>query len=123
MLPPIEQLTADGYDPQFGTNKLLVPTMIATAKTTSDGKVRIVNTSSAGHLFGHLDFDTFRDSPARRKSESNSLYCQSKFVRPQICLVRPTEARMTGKRSVRARVGTAVRGPGHRIDGPQPWQH
>ena len=109
MFPPIEQVTADGHDLQFGTNvigtstslklpraptlfytghyyftKLLLPTMIATAKTTLDGKARIVNTSSAGHLLGHLDFDTFRDSPARRKSDTNSLYFQSKFVRLEI---------------------------------------
>ena len=63
--------------------KLLLPTMIATAKTTPDGKVRIVTTSSSGHLFGGLDFDTFKDSPERRKCGSNALYCQSKFVRPK----------------------------------------
>ncbi|KAG8214988.1 hypothetical protein J3R82DRAFT_8391 [Butyriboletus roseoflavus] len=87
MAPPAERLTADGYDLQFGTNvlghyyftKLLLPTMIATAKTTSDGKTRIVTTSSTGHLFGHLDFDTFKDSPKRRKRNTNLLYCQSKF--------------------------------------------
>lgn len=112
MYPPVDRLTADGYDLQFGTNvigkspaissqsippitplhssghyyftKLLLPMMIATAKTTPDGKARIVNTSSSGHVFGSLDFDTFKDSPKRRTFDSNSLYCQSKFVRPSI---------------------------------------
>ncbi|KAG9309544.1 hypothetical protein JVU11DRAFT_10522 [Chiua virens] len=87
MLPPVEQITADGYDLQFGTNvlghyyftKLLLPTMIATAKTTADGKTRIVTTSSSGHLFGRLDFDTFKDSPVRRKLGAGWLYSQSKF--------------------------------------------
>jgi NAD(P)-dependent dehydrogenase (short-subunit alcohol dehydrogenase family) len=87
MYPPVDRLTADGYDLQFGTNvighyyftKLLLPMMIATAKTTPDGKARIVNTSSSGHVFGSLDFDTFKDSPKRRTFDSNSLYCQSKF--------------------------------------------
>ncbi|KAH0836337.1 hypothetical protein J3R83DRAFT_7889 [Lanmaoa asiatica] len=114
MFPPIERLTADGYDLQFGTNvlgtlfpaqgilptiptlrtghhyftKLLLPTMIATAKTTSDGKTRVVTTSSSGHLWGHLDFDTFKDSPERRKRDTNALYCQSKFVRPNAPLFR-----------------------------------
>ena len=114
MYPPIDQLTADGYDLQFGTNvlgtlsprlnhsihqvcsgtghyyftKLLLPTMIATAKRASDGKARIVNTSSVGHLFGDLDFDTFKDSPTRRKTSTQSLYNQSKFVRPQSCPLR-----------------------------------
>jgi len=54
--------------------------MIVTVKTTSDGKARIV-TSSAGHLFGRLDFDTFKDTPERRKRATNALYSQSKFVR------------------------------------------
>ncbi|KAH7885820.1 hypothetical protein F5I97DRAFT_1158984 [Phlebopus sp. FC_14] len=86
MVPPVELLTADGYDLQFGTNvlghfyftKLLIPTMIATAEPSVDGKVRVVTTSSSGHLFGDLNFDTFKDSPARKIS-SNLLYCQSKF--------------------------------------------
>lgn len=105
MFPPIEQLTADGYDLQFGTNvlgasshpflfqrscatgpyyftQLLLPTLVATAKTTSDGKARIVTTASSGHHFGCLDFDTFKDTPERRTRGSNTLYCQSKFVRP-----------------------------------------
>ena len=44
MLPPIEQLTADGYDLQFGTNvlghyyltTLLLPTLISTAKVVPE---------------------------------------------------------------------------------------
>ncbi|KIJ65114.1 hypothetical protein HYDPIDRAFT_131388 [Hydnomerulius pinastri MD-312] len=86
MVPPVELVTTDGYDLQFGTNvlghfyftKLLLPTMIETAKTSSDGKARVVTTSSSGHLFGNLDFETFKDGPKRRKP-TNSLYCQSKF--------------------------------------------
>jgi retinol dehydrogenase-12 len=74
--------------------KLLLPTMIATAKTTPDGKTRIVTTSSSGHHFGRLDFDTFKDSPERRKRGSNALYCQSKFVRPET-LSRSTESDAT----------------------------
>jgi hypothetical protein len=47
---------------------------------TSDGKTRIVTgTSSSGHHFGRLDFD------------SNALYCQGKFVRPEAPLSRSTE--------------------------------
>jgi NAD(P)-dependent dehydrogenase (short-subunit alcohol dehydrogenase family) len=106
MSPPIEQVTVDGYDMQFGTNvlgkisfssrpnaqlyvwsghfyftKLLLPTLIATAKTSPDGKARVVNTSSLMHMFGGLDFNTFKDGPARKKRDGAYLYEQSKRVR------------------------------------------
>ncbi|KAJ7787672.1 NAD-P-binding protein, partial [Mycena olivaceomarginata] len=70
--PPIEQLTAQGYDLTFGTNvlghfcltKLLLPTLSATA---SPGKpARVINTSSI--------------APARKKMGVNKLYYQSKFA-------------------------------------------
>lgn len=64
--------------------------MVATTKTTSDGKARIVTTSSSGHLFGRLDFDTFKDSAERRKRYSDALYSQSKYVRPKATLERST---------------------------------
>ncbi|TDL27096.1 hypothetical protein BD410DRAFT_836171 [Rickenella mellea] len=65
MAPPIKDLTSDGYyDLQFGTNvlghfyftKLLPPTLISTsAHHSSDGKVRILTTSSSTHLFGAIE--------------------------------------------------------------------
>ena len=91
-MPPLEALTADGYDLVFGTNvvghfyftKLLLPLMIESAKSSPDGKARVVNTSSSNHLNGKLDFELFRDCPRRRKltgfSGSNELYAQSKLV-------------------------------------------
>jgi retinol dehydrogenase 12 len=64
--------------------KLLLPTLLETAKMTPGGKARVVNTSSSAHYnpFGkHLDFNSFKDGPARRKIASFKLYAQSKFVR------------------------------------------
>ena len=109
MVPPIEQVTAQGYDLQFGTNalgmslksngscrtllcstslghfyftKLLLPTLLAAAKTSPDCKARIINTSSIVHEFtSGLNFDSFRDGPARKKKGTQALYAQSKFVR------------------------------------------
>ncbi|KAI0733894.1 hypothetical protein C8Q72DRAFT_500583 [Fomitopsis betulina] len=87
MWAPTELLTADGYDLQFGTNvvghffftKLLVPALIAGKETSSDHHSRIVTTSS-GAAYGYtLNFDAFRDSPARRRMMTNTLYSQSKF--------------------------------------------
>lgn len=88
MVPPIEQTTSDGYDLQFGTNclghfyftKLLLPALIETAKSTPDGKARVVNTSSIGHLMYRLNFDTFKDGPQRVKAGAANLYSQSKIV-------------------------------------------
>ncbi|KAH9895862.1 NAD-P-binding protein [Cubamyces lactineus] len=88
MYPPVEQTTKDGYDLQFGTNvighfyftQLLLPLLIASAKTSPDGKARVVNTSSMGHSFvTGIDFDTLRDGPKRVKAGTTKLYSQSKF--------------------------------------------
>ncbi|KAF4610211.1 hypothetical protein D9613_010552 [Agrocybe pediades] len=88
MAPPIEQLTAQGYDLQFGTNvlghfyftKLLLPALLAGAKASPDGKARVVNTSSSGsHLVNNLKFNTFKDTPARKRFGTYNLYSQSKF--------------------------------------------
>ncbi|EGO20387.1 hypothetical protein SERLADRAFT_477926 [Serpula lacrymans var. lacrymans S7.9] len=87
MIPPIEQLTADGYDLQFGTNvlghffftQLLLPLLLSSAQSSPDGKVRVVNTSSAGHSLGSLDYATVRDGPERKKKGTMMLYSQSKF--------------------------------------------
>lgn len=87
MSPPIELVTADGYDLQFGTNvlghyyftKLLLPILTLTAKATPEGKVRVVNVASCAHLFGGLDFNTFKDGPARKRCSRGTLYNQSKF--------------------------------------------
>ncbi|KAI5981779.1 NAD(P)-binding protein [Pisolithus albus] len=86
MHPPVELLTDDGYDLQFGTNvlghfyltKLLLPTLLSTATSSPVGTVRVVNTSSTAHWLGSLDFDTFKDTPKRRAQGTLHLYNQSK---------------------------------------------
>ena len=92
-MTPIEAFTADGYDLQFGTNvlghfyltRLLLPLMIESARSSLDGKARVVNTSSGNHLNGAMDYEVLRESPKRKKkytgmSGANALYAQSKFV-------------------------------------------
>ncbi|KAG6854132.1 hypothetical protein C0991_010296 [Blastosporella zonata] len=87
MAPPVELITQQGYDLQFGTNvlghfyltKLLLPALLAGAQSSPDGKARVVNTSSSGHMLGKLDFNTFKDSPKRKKTTPFTLYSQSKF--------------------------------------------
>ncbi|KIK55258.1 hypothetical protein GYMLUDRAFT_47987 [Collybiopsis luxurians FD-317 M1] len=85
--PPIDQVTAQGFDLQFGVNtlgpffftKLLLPILTSTAETTPNKHVRVVHVSSyAHHFFPKLDFNTFKDGPARRKMQGMLLYGQSK---------------------------------------------
>ncbi|KAG2065335.1 NAD(P)-binding protein [Suillus decipiens] len=87
MTPPVELLTDDGYDLQFGTNvlghfyftKIVMPALLVGAAQSPDGTARIVNTSSNGHWFGSLDYKTFKDSSARKQKSAISLYGQSKM--------------------------------------------
>jgi len=87
MSPPIDKLTNDGYDLQFGTNvlghffltTLLLPELKAGAKSSSDHVARVINTSSQVHVIAKLDFDALADTAARNKLTPSDLYGQSKF--------------------------------------------
>jgi retinol dehydrogenase 12 len=57
-----------------------MPALLAGAKTSTDGKARIIATSSFGHYAGSLRFDTFTDGPERTKAGTEYLYNQTKFV-------------------------------------------
>lgn len=89
MVPPIEQLTTDGFDLQFGTNvighyvftKRLLPLLFAGAKSSPDKKARIVNISSLTQIFADtIELDAMKDVPKRKKLGSSQLYAQSKLV-------------------------------------------
>lgn len=90
MFTDMNLLTADGYDLQFGTNvlghyyltELLLPALVEGAKSSSDGVSRVVNVSSGIQYWGELNFDTFADTPQRRKwfGRQYRLYAQSKFA-------------------------------------------
>ncbi|KAF7984335.1 hypothetical protein HWV62_15339 [Athelia sp. TMB] len=79
--PPVEQLTKDGYDLQFGTNvlghfyftQLLMPLLLAA------GTARVINTSSSNAYTARVDFDTLADGPARARRGAMALYGQSKL--------------------------------------------
>ncbi|KAH9036285.1 NAD(P)-binding protein [Lactarius hengduanensis] len=95
MNTPIDHVTTQGFDMQFGTNvlghfyltKLLLPVLTAAAKKTPAGTVRVVNVSSIGHqLYGApegIRWATLvpgNDSlEARKKLTSTGLYGQSKL--------------------------------------------
>ena len=95
MRPPPKLLTSDGYDLQFGTNVLghhilttqLLPQLIAGAKSSPDGKARVVTTSSLAHLSapsGAIAWDCLDDSldggKKRRAIGKMGLYGMSKIV-------------------------------------------
>ncbi|KAI0644742.1 NAD-P-binding protein [Trametes meyenii] len=89
MFPPVEQLTADGYDLQFGTNvlghfyltQLLIPLLLSGVSHSPEGKARVINTSSVGHASASgIDFDTLRGHPKRKKMGTQKLHFQSKFA-------------------------------------------
>ncbi|KZP18941.1 NAD(P)-binding protein [Athelia psychrophila] len=86
--PPLAQITADNYDHSWVTNvmgpyfltTLLMPALLAGAKSSADGKARIVTISSVIHQLGRIDFDTLLDGPARIKLGQAGLYIQSKHA-------------------------------------------
>ncbi|CAL1713794.1 unnamed protein product [Somion occarium] len=88
MVPPLDQITAEGYDLQFGTNvvghflftKLLLPALLAGKETSPDKHARVITTSSSAAYFFTLDWNSFKDGPARKKLGIQRLYAQSKFA-------------------------------------------
>ncbi|KAJ7925904.1 NAD-binding protein [Mycena leptocephala] len=88
MNTPIEQLTKQGFDMQFGTNvighylltKRLLPLLTAAAESSPDKKARVVNQSSSAQMFvDTIHLDALTDVPARKKLGSAKMYMESKF--------------------------------------------
>jgi retinol dehydrogenase-12 len=85
------QLTSDGYDLHFGTNvlghfyftTLLLPALLAGAKSSADGKARVVNLTSISHyLPSGIDFAGLKGTPSDKvpsKIQLLQLYAHSKF--------------------------------------------
>jgi len=90
MMPPVDQLTANGYDLQFGTNclghahftMLLIPELIAGAKSSPDGKARVINTSSSASYGAGpvgINWNALTNTPERTKVGRVQLYNHSKY--------------------------------------------
>lgn len=93
MRVPTDLVTKYGHDLQFGTNvlghfyltQLLLPTLIASAKTSPDGQARVVNLASSAHLLspsvsagGPIIIESLNDGPKRQSMHTADLYAQSK---------------------------------------------
>jgi retinol dehydrogenase-12 len=74
------------YSGHFYFTKLLIPALLAGAKSSSDGKARVLNVSSiAAYMSSTFDLDMARDTAQRKKSSLTYLYSQSKLVRISGC--------------------------------------
>lgn len=104
MFPPISSFTKHGHDLQFGTNvlghfyltQLLLPILLESAKSSSDGKVRVINVSSSAHMGapspkygGPVVYETVFDGPKRNNLGTETLYFQSKAVSLISCSLSP----------------------------------
>ncbi|KAJ7170001.1 hypothetical protein C8R46DRAFT_220507 [Mycena filopes] len=88
MNTPIDQLTKQGFDMQFGTNvighylltKRLLPLLLTAAKSSPDKKARVVHQSSSAQMFvDTINLDALTDVPARKKLGSAKMYMESKL--------------------------------------------
>ncbi|KAH8818744.1 NAD-P-binding protein [Flagelloscypha sp. PMI_526] len=88
MTPPLEQVTKDGYDQQFGANVLghyyftiLLLPPLESAALSYPTDVRVVNVSSSAIYSWSkkdIEWNTLKDGPARKKMSLRALYAQSK---------------------------------------------
>ncbi|KAJ3730640.1 NAD(P)-binding protein [Lentinula raphanica] len=89
MVPPVEQLTSQGYDLQFGVNalghflfiQLLLPSLKASSSPETETRIVWVS-SSVQYYFRDppVNYDNLIDTPSRQKLGKQQLYCQSKFI-------------------------------------------
>ncbi|KAI0058523.1 NAD-P-binding protein [Artomyces pyxidatus] len=89
MACPIDWVTVQKYDMQFGTNvighflftQLLLPALFAaTQSSPSHEKARVVTTSSSAvYAINKISFNAIADGPQRRRMSPFSLYYPSKF--------------------------------------------
>lgn len=92
MIPPVDQITPQKFDLQFGTNvlghllfiRLLYPLLVSTATPEDPSRVVWV-ASSIQYLFKPpIKYDLITDTEARRKQDPWKLYGQSKFATVQL---------------------------------------
>ena len=88
MAVPIDLVTKDGYDLQWGTNvlghwyftELLLPALLAVHQEEPGQKARVITTSSLASYIDTIHWDTIKDTPQRRKVALDGLYNRSKHV-------------------------------------------
>jgi len=92
MIPPIDQLTAQKFDLQFGTNvlghllfiRLLYPLLVSTTTSADPSRIVWVASSMQYYFKPPIKYDWITDTEARRKQNPWVLYSQSKFATVQL---------------------------------------
>ncbi|CAN7358161.1 SDR family oxidoreductase [Phenylobacterium sp. LjRoot225] len=118
MSPPKRQVTADGFEVQFGVNYLghfaLTARLLPLLKRSA--APRVVNVTSLAHRYGPIDFDNLQ---SERRYRPGVAYCQSKLAQAIFAteLQRRSDSAGWGLRSLAAHPGFAgtdlfANGPG-----------
>ena len=92
MIPPIDQLTVQKFDLQFGTNvlghflfiRLLYPLLVSTTTPVDPSRIVWVASSMQYYFNPPVKYDWITDTEVRGKQDSWSLYIQSKFAIVQL---------------------------------------
>jgi retinol dehydrogenase-12 len=92
MAPPIDQLTAQKFDLQFGTNvlghllfiRLLYPLIVSTTTPEDPSRIVWVASSAQFRFSPPIKYDWITDTEARKKQSPQMLYVQSKFATVQL---------------------------------------
>lgn len=103
MTPPMDQITRQNFDMQFGTNvlghylliKKLLPTLAATS-ASAGAPSRLVWTTSSVQLYFSppVQYGSLVEGPLRYKKGANFLYMQSKYA--TVLMGRQLAARFAG---------------------------
>ncbi|KAF9643484.1 NAD(P)-binding protein [Thelephora ganbajun] len=92
MIPPVDQLTVQEFDLQFGTNvlgyllfiRLLYPLLVSNTTPTDPSRIVWVASSMQYYFNPPIKYDWITDTEVRRKQDPWSLYSQSKFATVQL---------------------------------------
>jgi len=92
MIPPVDQLTTQKFDLQFGTNvlghllfiRLLYPLLVSTTTSADPSRVVWVASSMQYYFNPPIKYDWITDTEIRKKQNPWFLYAQSKFATVQL---------------------------------------
>ena len=92
MIPPVDQLTAQKFDLQFGINvlghllfiRLLYPLLVSTTTPADPSRIVWVASSMQYYFQPPIKYEWTTDTEARRKQDPWYLYIQSKFATVQL---------------------------------------
>ena len=92
MVPPVDQLTAQKFDLQFGTNvlghllfiQLLYPLLVSTTTPADPSRIVWVASSMQYYFKPPIKYNLITDTEERKREDPWNLYMQSKFATVQL---------------------------------------